>query len=372
MECPKCGHHQENTVECSACGIYFEKYRAMQERLKAAEGESKAAPSSRKRKGTSPLVPLALILALFTGVLWLFFGAGNTPTPKTITAQPAPLVAEPTGIAAQLAASHPPGNPIEQARNATVFIETPWGTQGSGFIVNSQCDVVTNRHVVDFNSDQMKAAIYNDEELQRNAMNSMNQLREELDYLTRVKRNMLYRGAKKREIEKVDQRMTELRNKLNSFGTDLKDAVDEEVDTMAWHAQSAMLTISLIDGTTFEVNNIERSETFDLATFRLPAENCPFIRSATSTNLHQGDRLYTIGSPAGLTYTVTSGIFSGVRDMEDYAVLQTDAPINPGNSGGPLIREDGSVIGVNTAILLGAAGIGFAIPVEIVKQEFDL
>ncbi len=88
--------------------------------------------------------------------------------------------------------------------------------------------------------------------------------------------------------------------------------------------------------------------------------------------LQQGDKVFTIGSPVGLRHTVTSGIFSGYRKRENDGsmFLQTDAAINPDNSGGPLIDERGYVLGVNTMILQDTEGIGFAIPIEAVFEEF--
>src|SRR5262249_16693519 len=108
----------------------------------------------------------------------------------------------------------------------------------------------------------------------------------------------------------------------------------------------------------------------DLALFHVPADGCPYIHATDSGKLQQGERLYTVGSPSGLTYSVTSGIFSGYRELNQQRVLQTDAPINHCNSGGPLITEGGQVVGINTAVLLGTQGIGFAIPIETVYEEF--
>jgi S1-C subfamily serine protease len=83
-----------------------------------------------------------------------------------------------------------------------------------------------------------------------------------------------------------------------------------------------------------------------------------------------GERLYTIGNPSGLTDTVTSGVFSGQRGAGSQRLLQTDAPINPGNSGGPLVTESGRVVGINSMVMRGVQGIGFAIPIEAVYEEF--
>ena len=68
--------------------------------------------------------------------------------------------------------------------------------------------------------------------------------------------------------------------------------------------------------------------------------------------------------------TVTSGVVSGMREMEGQTYVQTDAPINPGNSGGPLITEQGRVIGINSRVMRGVQGIGFAIPIDAVYAAF--
>ena len=98
-----------------------------------------------------------------------------------------------------------------------------------------------------------------------------------------------------------------------------------------------------------------------------------------SDELRAGDVVLAIGNPFGLSQTVTQGIVSatgrgrlGVTDFEDF--IQTDAAINFGNSGGALINTDGELIGINTAVLaqtLGTDGIGFAIPVNMVRGVMD-
>ena len=80
--------------------------------------------------------------------------------------------------------------------------------------------------------------------------------------------------------------------------------------------------------------------------------------------------MFTIGNPSGLTYTVTSGVFSGFRNEGKESYLQTDAPINPGNSGGPLVDANGRVLGINTMVMRNAQNIGFAIPITAIPEGF--
>lgn len=119
----------------------------------------------------------------------------------------------------------------------------------------------------------------------------------------------------------------------------------------------------------------------DIAVIQLedPVKNLPVIRFGNSDQTQVGDWAIAIGSPFGLSHTVTAGIISakgrgemGVYDIEDF--LQTDAAINPGNSGGPLLNLNGEMIGLNSAIYSqtgSSIGIGFAITSQLVKQVAD-
>lgn len=117
----------------------------------------------------------------------------------------------------------------------------------------------------------------------------------------------------------------------------------------------------------------------DLALIRIPADRLPTIPWGDSENLEVGEFVLAIGSPFGLSRTVTMGIISatgranvGIADYEDF--IQTDAAINPGNSGGPLVNIRGELIGINTAIFSrsgGYQGIGFAVPGNMVRRVMD-
>ena len=133
--------------------------------------------------------------------------------------------------------------------------------------------------------------------------------------------------------------------------------------------QTKTVTVTLPDGRHFKAKVVGTDPASDIAVLQIKAENLTQIPIGDSSNLKVGDFVIAIGSPFGLSQTVTSGIVSalerniGIEGYEDF--IQTDAPINPGNSGGALVSLKGELIGINTAILAphGAnIGIGFAIP----------
>ncbi|MEM8712187.1 MAG: trypsin-like peptidase domain-containing protein [Planctomycetota bacterium] len=105
----------------------------------------------------------------------------------------------------------------------------------------------------------------------------------------------------------------------------------------------------------------------------------PTVRMGTSADLMPGERVVAIGSPHGQTYTVSTGIISGLhrdvavpgRDLNFRGLIQTDASINFGNSGGPLLNIHGELIGINTVMNTAAENIGFAIPVDRVRQVLE-
>jgi Do/DeqQ family serine protease len=114
----------------------------------------------------------------------------------------------------------------------------------------------------------------------------------------------------------------------------------------------------------------------DVAVIRVNERNLPMVSLGDSDTLRPGEWAIAIGNPLGLDNTVTAGIISatgrsssqvGVPDKR-VGFIQTDAAINPGNSGGPLLNQRGEVIGMNTAIIGGAQGLGFAIPIKTAKR----
>lgn len=133
--------------------------------------------------------------------------------------------------------------------------------------------------------------------------------------------------------------------------------------------------VKLKDGKEYPAEIMGKDASTDLALIKIKADHdLPVLALGDSDQLEIGQWVLAIGSPFGLEHTVTAGIISakgrviGAGPYDDF--IQTDASINPGNSGGPLINMYGEVIGINTAIVAGGDGIGFAIPVNIAKEIF--
>src|SRR5438128_3319774 len=136
------------------------------------------------------------------------------------------------------------------------------------------------------------------------------------------------------------------------------------------------IEIITLDGSKHKAKVVGLDKKTDLAVLKLDdgKGKFPFIRLGDSDKMQVGDWVIAVGSPFGLQATVTAGIISakarqiGQGPFDDF--LQTDAAINPGNSGGPLVNMQGEVIGINTAIVAGGSGIGFAIPSNMARKIY--
>ncbi len=148
------------------------------------------------------------------------------------------------------------------------------------------------------------------------------------------------------------------------------------------------IEVAFSDGSTADGRLVGSNAGYDIAVVKVDRTNLPAIPLGSSGDLNVGDAVIAVGSPLGLTGTVTTGIVSALNrpvtaggdgELAFINAIQTDAAINPGNSGGPLLDGTGAVIGVNSAIAslgalggqAGSIGLGFAIPIDVAKRITD-
>ncbi len=145
------------------------------------------------------------------------------------------------------------------------------------------------------------------------------------------------------------------------------------------HVVNGADTVNVIlkDGRSFKGKVLGADPVTDVAVVKIQANNLPTIPLGNSNQVKPGQWAIAIGNPLGFDNTVTSGIISatgrdssaiGAGNSERVQFIQTDAAINPGNSGGPLLNARGEVVGMNTAIIQGAQGLGFAIPINTAQR----
>jgi serine protease Do len=375
MHCPKCGHEQEDKVRCAACGIYFEKWQQQQELAAARKRMGTLDEARNPRFGLGALTVTAILAAT---AVYLTMHRGTSPAsssaPPPSVPPAAPAHTPSSTVSAELPASGrqsqpappvPARNLLEAARNATVLINTGWGL-GAGFIVDDACHVLTNRHVVETDGSRVANKVVTDPQVRARVMLAQQQLQASINREQQMLSALGSEPGTNSERLHLESHIEAMQQELSDLPGHLSEAISNQVDSAA----RSGFTATLLDGTVYKALHAQASGRLDLAMFELPADHCPHVTIGRSVGLAVGARLYSIGNPVGLAYTVTSGIFSGERQEGAQRLLQTDAPINPGNSGGPLLTESGAVIGINTMMVRGAQGIGFAIPIEAALEEF--
>ncbi|MDR3090069.1 MAG: trypsin-like peptidase domain-containing protein [Desulfobulbaceae bacterium] len=370
--CPKCGNEQSGELECEACGLIFARYRRRQAKLAttAPPRGNLALFSARRLLGVATLVFCTSLITWYFTARHDAQNAPPIPRQESTTLAPGQMdetAAPPPQTANEDSGplSAPPGDVIDNARRATVTVKTPWGT-GSGFFVTDSY-VVTNRHVVAARPEQI-------EEFRGKVADAKERIQIAEYNLSEFKR-------KSRFTSGSTSRM--LREDAERYETQLRQAkerltrAEENLGKMENGLQASEITVVMPDNNEYAASYMAVSDQRDLALLTLFARNEARLQAPPNgLSLRQGDTLYAIGSPSGLPQTVTKGILSGYQRYKgiggsaDQLYIQTDAAINPGNSGGPLIDDKGYVRGINTMVLRGTQGIGFAIPIEDVYNEF--
>jgi len=369
MRCPKCDHTQSSSMECEACGLIFARYKAVKERKRQAAQDKEDALAKQSGAGFKISSVVALLLIAVSATYFFTTRstsdnsqalpiATNTSQPDTVT--PQTETTTPPKRSTTKAISGRQGLSIASAGDATVSIETPFGS-GSGFFIRNEW-IVTNRHVIEINAKKVQRAKAKYEKSRKFVDLEEQKLRGFRRKLPSIPDG----PAKSQFIMIIEQKEQELGEALGKL-----KGIEDQLNRLERPIHASDIKIILADGSEYFANYLLISDNYDLAIISLFASNHEILPRGRKS-LAQGDKVYTIGSPVGLRHTVTSGIFSGYRKRksDDHILLQTDAPINPGNSGGPLIDEHGFVHGINTSILANTEGIGFAIPIAAVFTEF--
>jgi len=355
--------------------VIFERYIKFQEKKKAQETRTVENADKQNSSGVvSKILQLVILVAVVAGGTYYFTGykpkqeqqvAQSTKVVDDVVVREAIVTAKPQKKAfnVESAVIKSKYNTIETARNATVSIETPWGT-GSGFFISKDY-IVTNKHVVEVDGAKI-------EEYRKEVVKLRKLIKLEKQKIAGYRRDMLNMplGPQRSQLKII---IKDLEGQLAEFMPKYEE-MEERLVKMEERVNASSIKIILADGSEHYANYLLVSDDHDLALMSLYTEKSEYLRKSPLKNsLHQGDKVFAIGSPVGLRNTVTSGIFSSYRRVgkNGPVYLQTDAAINPGNSGGPLVDENGYVWGVNTMILLNTEGIGFAIPMSTVYEEFS-
>ena len=291
-------------------------------------------------------------------------------------------------IEKELTEKYRPKTDIEKASLSTVTIKTSIG-QGSGFFINENGYILTNKHVLRVDETEMKKAeefiarvdnrIEDDEATIAEAENRLRRMRSDLDdYKASIDRMtdpnaqiiaMQKYRSQSAQYDFYEAQLRKRKNELEEKISKYRQEKGEFTKKARMAKYDRQFVVILKDKTELEANLVSVSNDYDLALLKIDGCKSPYIQSGAQKEITQGMGVFAIGSPLGLGDSVCSGVISGYDN--DY--IRTDAKIYPGNSGGPLITADGKVIGINTLKLITQKfeGIGFAIPVRSAFQEFN-
>ena len=279
-----------------------------------------------------------------------------------------------------------PASKIDEATLSVVTVQTKVGS-GSGFFITDNGYIITNRHVVrPSTSTGWKEAESSLLERREKLQDYENRLEDDEQSLKDMEQNIsdnqpyINSGkATKSEIKRFNRYVKDYERykrrhetndkKFRRMEKEYKRAQSEFGFAGSVSSFSKNFTIILKDGNKYKARLVKVSKNYDLALLKLDKYKTPFLSLAKQHRPRQGARVFAIGSPLGITDSLTTGIVTkSGRDQ-----IFTDAQILPGNSGGPLVNSDGIVLGVNTAVISESRntdGLGLALYSRFIKDEF--
>ncbi|MCP4874902.1 MAG: trypsin-like serine protease [Gammaproteobacteria bacterium] len=279
-----------------------------------------------------------------------------------------------------------PASKIDEASLSVVTVQTSGGS-GSGFFVTSDGYIITNRHVVrpttssqskdaearlaDWKDrlDNFKADIRDDDESLKDTRSSID---ENMEYMESGKATESEKLRYKRYIERYNKNKKRHEENVSQYRKQEREYKKEKSEfgfNSSMSNFSRKFTIVLKNGKKLKAKLVRVSKDHDLALLKLDNYTTPFLPLSRRQYPKQGTKVFAIGSPFGISDSLTAGIVTKASQKH----LFTDTQILPGNSGGPLINSEGEVLGVNTAVLArnqNTDGLGLAIYSTHIRSEF--
>lgn len=293
-----------------------------------------------------------------------------------------------TDLITQLNEQFPSTKPEKVATLAVVEISNTLG-KGSGFFISEDGYIITNKHVVrptessqwkkvqdQITEEEEKFRVAEQELENHNAYNDRlydsvieyeNAINQSWDTPSRKVLEARYKILTN-DYQESERKLENFESKYNSA----KQKFEDNKSELFWQGSESSRTnefnIKIKDGTELTAKLIAVSKEYDLAMLKLNGYTTPFLDSASLDQDLQGSKVYAIGSPLGISDSLTPGTVTHIKDEYIY----TDARVFPGNSGGPLINEEGKIIGVISQKIIQdeiAKGFGIAIPIDLVNRE---
>src|SRR5204862_408715 len=179
------------------------------------------------------------------------------------------------------------------------------------------CHVITNRHVVETDGARVASTVVDTPEMRWRIESAEQQLRANVAQQLQLRNALQGQPGTNLQVLEIDERIQAMRAELADLPGRVRGAISDKVEGSG----RSGFTVILVDGTEYRSLHAHYAEGRDLAMFQLPADHCPHLEPGDSSGLAQGERLYTIGNPSGLAYSVTSGVFSGDRGAGQQRML---------------------------------------------------
>ncbi len=287
----------------------------------------------------------------------------------------------------ELQEQYAPASEVEAATLATVTIHSSAG-KGSGFFVSGRGHILTNRHVLEGDAEQIAATQaafeQKDERLERtdawfrNESARLAQTAQQLEQLKQAIESCPYRKKREAAEKMYQQRRQRYQQWKADFSREKalyrkqKQQYQQRRQEFDYYAtvagSSRRFTVTAKNGRKLYAYLLRTSREHDLALLKVDGYQTPRLQPAAAQRPGQGSRVFAIGSPVSLRDSVSQGVVAGYEN----GFIKTDAKIYPGNSGGPLVTATGRVLGINTykELTRRFEGLGFAIPIGVALAEF--